>query len=361
MSTTPIMRKTMYVLVPVTLSVLLASCGDANAKRSNGNANANTNPPVTVDVATVTTDAIAQPVTVTGTFGSRDEIPLSFKIGGVIARVVVDQGVSVHKGQLLAALDLREIDAMVDKAKVGVDKAERDAARIRRLQADSVATLAQLQDATSAYDAARADYATAKVNREYATIIAPEDGLVLQRQATPGTTIGAGVPVLTIGGSSRGRVVRAGLPDRDALRVRVGDRARARFDALPNATFHGTVTLLGRAADARTGTYTVEVSLHDAASLPSGLVGRVDIAVRATTMAALIPVDALLEADADSAIVYTVSLGTPLVAQQHRVHIAQLHGDRAAVTGLENGARVITRGAPYVTQGSRVQLVGGAP
>ena len=154
MSTTPIMRKTMYVLVPVTLSVLLASCGDANAKRSNGNANANTNPPVTVDVATVTTDAIAQPVTVTGTFGSRDEIPLSFKIGGVIARVVVDQGVSVHKGQLLAALDLREIDAMVDKAKVGVDKAERDAARIRRLQADSVATLAQLQDATSAYDAA---------------------------------------------------------------------------------------------------------------------------------------------------------------------------------------------------------------
>ena len=357
MSTIPIMQKTLSVLVPLTLSAVLSSCGDANAKTSNANAN----PPVTVDVATVTTDAIAQPVTVTGTFGSRDEIPLSFKIGGVIARVVVDQGTSVHKGQLLAALDLREIDAMVDKAKVGVDKAERDAARIRRLQADSVATLAQLQDATSAYDAARADYATAKVNREYATIIAPEDGLVLQRQATPGTTIGAGVPVLTIGGSSRGRVVRAGLPDRDALRVRVGDSATARFDALPNATFHGTVTLLGRAADSRTGTYTVEVSLRDAASLPSGLVGRVGIAVRATTTAALIPVDALLEADADSAIVYTVSPGTPLVAQQHRVHIAQLHGDRVAVTGLENGARVITRGAPYVTQGSRVQVVGGAP
>jgi RND family efflux transporter MFP subunit len=333
-------------------TVALAACGNADAK----SADSNTTPAIPVAVASVTTDAVAQPVIATGTFGSRDEIPLSFKIGGVIARVTVDQGATVQRGQVLAALDLREIDAMLDKARVGVEKAERDAARLRRLAADSVATLAQLQDATSALDAAKADYAAAKVNREYATIVAPEAGVVLQRQATPGAMVGAGTTILTIGGSNRGRVLRAGIPDRDALRVRVGNAAQVRFDALPNTKFAGTVSLLGKAADARTGTYTVEVQLRDAASLPNGLVGHVEIAVRSTTTAAMIPVDALLEADADSALVYTVSASTPLVAEQHKVRIAQLVGDKAAVTGLENGARVITSGAPYVTPGARVEI-----
>lgn len=343
--------------VAAALALVLAACGTpADAKVADSTSNA----AVTVAVATVSTNAIAQPVTATGTFGSRDEIPLSFKIGGVIARVTVDQGTIVRKGQLLAALDLREIDALVDKAKVGVDKAERDAARVRRLATDSVATQVQVQDAVSALDAARADYATARVNREYATIVAPEDGVVLKRQATPGTTINAGSVVLSIGGSVRGRVMRMGLSDRDILRVRLGDAATATFDAVPATKFAGVVTLIGKAADSRTGTYTVEVQLKESSALPDGLVGRVQIAVRATGTAAMIPVDALLEADADSAIVYTVPDAEPFVATQHRVRITQLHGDQAAVTGLENGTRVITRGAPYVTPGAWVRIATGA-
>jgi len=313
-------------------------------------------PLVSVDVATVTSGNASQSVVATGVFGSRDEIPLSFKIGGVIARVMVDEGTSVQKGQLLASLDLREIDAMVDKARVGMDKAERDAARVKRLAADSVATTVQAQDAMSAFDAARADYATARVNREYATIVAPENGIVLTRHATPGTTIGAGMPVLTMGGSARGRVLRVGVPDRDVLRVRVGDAALVHFDAMPNTTYRGTVTLLGQSANTRTGTYAVEIALRGADALPAGLVGHAAIAARATSTAALLPVDALLEADADSALVYTVGTSEPLIAQPHHVRITQLIGDNAAVTGLENGARVITRGAPYVTRGARVRI-----
>ena len=270
-------RSALVLLAALSLPPSLAACrGAADARTVDADAGA----PVPVAVATVASGAVDEPVTATGTFASRDAIPLSFKIGGVIDRVTVDQGARVAKGQLLAALDLREIDAMVDKARAGLEKAERDAARIKRLAADSVATLAQLQDANSALDAARADHATARVNREYAIIVAPEAGVVLQREATPGATIGAGTTVLTIGGSTRGKVLRAGLTDRDALRVRVGDTATVAFDALPTATYHGTVTLLGGAADPRTGTYTVEVTLRDAGPLPEGLVGRVVIAAR---------------------------------------------------------------------------------
>ena len=328
---------------------------------------------VPVTIADVSADAIAQHVSATGTFAPRDEIPLSFKIGGVVARVLVDQGTAVRQGQLLAALDLREIDAMVDKARIGVEKAERDAARVARLVIDSVATLAQSQDATSALEAARADLATARVNREYATIVSPQAGIIEQRIATAGTTIGAGMPVFMLGGSARGRVLRAGVPDRDALRVRVGDAATVTFDAVRGVTYPAVVTLLGKSADARTGTYTVEVQLRDVrwsgsagksdgsaptiVSLPSGLVGRVAITTRATTTGALIPVDALIEADADSATVYTVSANAPYIAEAHRVRITQVVGDQAAVLGLEATSRVITRGAPYLTAGTRVRIV----
>lgn len=352
-----------YLLSSTILVLALAACSRSEGDKAatTTTADSTTVSPIAVAVATAGSGAAGSAVVATGTFGPRDEIPLSFKIGGVIAQVVVDQGAAVRKGQTLAVLDLREIDAMVNKARVGVDKAERDVARLRRLVVDSVATTSQLQDAESAAEAARADFTTARVNREFATIIAPEDGVVLQRQATPGTTIGAGTPVLTIGGSRRGNVLRAGVPDRDLLRLRVGDVAQVRFDALPDRVFRGKVALLGQSADSRTGTYTVEVQLADGASLPSGLVGRAEIASRATASGAtasatLVPVDALVEADADSAIVYTISETTPLRAQPHRVRILQLAGDQAAVSGLDSGARVITRGSAYVRPDARVRI-----
>jgi len=317
-------------------------------------------PLVAVAASNITTETIAQPVVATGTFGPRDEIPLAFKIGGVIARVTVDAGQTVRKGQLLAVLDLREIDALLDKAKIGVEKAERDQMRIRRLAADSVATLSQLQDATSALEAARTDVATARVNREYASIVAPEDGVILLRTGTAGSNIGPGTTVMLLGGGARGRVLRFGLPDRDALRVKVGDAATVRFSAVGDREYRGRVSLMGQSADARTGTYSVEVAIADAGTLPAGLVGQVDIAVRGNTRAVMIPVDALLEADADSATVYTLSSDREPIATARRVRIAQLIGDRAAVTGLSDDALVVTRGAPYVQPGGRVRVVPSA-
>ena len=218
-----------------------------------------------------------------------------------------------------------------------------------------------MQDASSAFDAARADYATARVNREFATIVAPEEGLVLQRQATAGITINAGATVATLAGRARGRVLRVGIPDRDAMHVRVGDAATAQFDAAPGVEYHGVVSLRSGSTDARTGTIAVELTLRDADRLPDGVMGRAEIAVRSSTHAAVIPVDALLEANGDSAHVYTVSASQPFTAQPHRVRIVQLVGEMVAVTGLDNGVRVITRGAPYVTTGARVRIAETTP
>jgi len=350
------------VLLSATMLPLMSACGDAPAPARDA---APRTPAVSVSVETVTSGANADPVTATGTFGSRDEIPLAFKIGGIVSRVLVDEGATVQRGQLLASLDLREINAAVDKAQVGFDKAQRDQARVQRLAADSVATLAQLQDATSALNAARSDLVTATVNREYATIVAPEGGIVLQRLATAGSNVSPGTPIMLLGGTRRGRVLRVGLPDRDALRVQLGDAATVHFDALPTRTFTGRVQLVGRSADPRTGTYAVEITVSGADALPSGLVGSVSIAARSSTgggkRGASVSVDALLEADRDSATVYLVAAtreapGDP-IAQPKRVRVRGVSGDRVMIEGLAPDARLVTRGAAYVTPGARVRIV----
>jgi RND family efflux transporter MFP subunit len=359
---------TRLVVLSTFAAFAAAACGtgdqSASAESAGVDADSAAQQPPAVPVAVATVGAAGEAVAVeaTGTYASRDEIALAFKIGGVVRDVRVDQGATVKRGQLLASLDLREIDAQVSKAHVAVDKAERDVARLARLAADSVATTSQLQDATSARDAASADLRSAQVNREYALITAPEDGIVLSRAATAGTTVAPGVPQFTLGGARRGRVLRVGLPDHDALRVRTGDRATVAFDALRGrSALTGRVVLVSQSADPRTGTYAVEIALEGANALPSGLVGRARITTRERSASDAVPVDALIEADRDSATVFVVdgpsTIGRTTTARAVRVRVGELRGDRAEVSGLTAGTPVITRGAPYVTAGARVKIV----
>ena len=331
------------------LSILLLSFGIAGCARGRAAApDAREKTLVAVRVGRVAFELVTRPVTATGTLGPKEEVPLSFKVGGVIAKLRVDEGQSVRAGDTLALLDLSEIDAAVVRARSAADKAERDLTRAQRLYGDSVATLEQAQNAATGRDVARAELETATFNRRYAIIVAPASGVILKRSAEPGELVQAGIPILKLGSHARGVVVRAGLADRDVVRVRLGDRAMVQFDAFPDRTFEGTVTELAGASDPMTGTYDVEVTIPAASWLASGLVGRVEIRPAATHPVALIPIESLLEADGSHATVFAVSADGRR-AERHSVTIAFLTGDRVAVTsGLEGVTTVVTDGAAYL-------------
>ena len=340
--------------------LLVASLVAAGCGRAAHGAQEPLDAPVPVRAALV---GAPGPTTVTGTgsLAFKDETPLAFKIGGVIARVSVDEGVRVHAGQVLAALDLREIDAGVAKSTAAAEKSRRDAARAERLYRDSVATLVQLQDARTTRDAADADQRAARVNREYAVITAPSDGVVLRRFTNAGAQVAPGTPVLQFGSASRGSVLRVGLADRDALRVRDGDPASVTFDALAGREFRGRVRQVAAAADARTGTYTVEVALDDPGALPSGLVGRVRITAsgsrpsRAATGVATIPAEALVEGGADHGVVFALD-ATGHTAVRRTVTLVGIDGDRILVRGLDGVRRVVTSGAAWLMDSARVEV-----
>src|SRR5262245_31149721 len=105
-------------LISVLAIAVVAGC-------SRGGAPAPGPGPVPVRVAPITVDRVGPPVTVSGTLGPKEDVTLSFKVGGVVARILVDEGQRVSAGQLLATLDLGEIDPAVAQARSAADKAER--------------------------------------------------------------------------------------------------------------------------------------------------------------------------------------------------------------------------------------------
>jgi RND family efflux transporter MFP subunit len=333
-------------------SVALGACGSDQAPRPR----AGSAKPVMVRAAPVTDTVLARPIVATGTVAPKDEIPLSFKAGGVISRVTADAGDAVRAGQILATLDLREVEAALAKARSAAAKAERDLGRSRRLYADSVVTLSQMQDAETAAEQARADLETAGFNRRYAVIVAPSAGTVLRRSAEPGQTVSPGSTVLVLGSQVRGNVVQVGLADRDVVLVRKGDPATARFEALPGKIFEGQVTQMDGAADSGTGAYGVEITLRDAGALVAGLVGQVEIRPDGGAPAALVPIEAILEADGSEATVFVLSTEGSR-AERRRVTVSFVDGGRVAVShGLEGASMVLTDGAAYLDDGMIVKV-----
>ena len=116
------------------------------------------------------------------------------------------------------------------------------------------------------------------------------------------------------------------------------------------------MTEIAAAADPMTGTYRVEVAVPRAEGLASGLVGRVEIRPRAAQRVALVPVEAVLEADGSRATVFTLSADGRR-AERRAVTIGFLAGDRVAVVaGLDGVRTVITDGAPYLDDRAAVRV-----
>jgi RND family efflux transporter MFP subunit len=295
-----------------------------------------------------------------GTISPAEEIRLSFKTGGIVASIPVDAGDRVAQGQPLASLVQEEVAAAVAQARALADKAERDLARGRSLYADEVATREQVEDLETARDVARANLRAAEFNARFSRIEAPADGIVLRKLVEQDELVAAGQPVVVLGDTSGGWIVRASLTDRDIVRVRVGDRASVTLDAYPGRQFDATVTELASAADPMTGTYEVKLAIDPQGQrFVQGLVAKVEMAGSPGAAVTVVPVQALLEADGTEAVVYVVATRDEgEVAERVAVRIGRLVGDQVEVLeGLQGGERVVTEGAAYVRAGEPVRIV----
>jgi multidrug efflux system membrane fusion protein len=313
-----------------------------------------------------------RPVYASGRLGADEDVKLSFKTGGIISRVHVQEGARVRRGQLLAELDLSEIRAQVQQAEAGLkqaeltlvnagialERAERDHRNVSGLFADSVATLEQKEDVDLALRAAQnqlevaqqgvrfqeEQLAIAKFNLEHSSITAPSNGVIQLRLANPNELIGPGSPVFLFGTNEQQYAIRVAVTDRDVVRIRVGNQATIHFDAWAESEFTGTVQEIAGMADPYTSTYEVKILVdpQDKQLLP-GFIGSVEIFPEETTELLMVPIDALVSADGSTGTLFVAEGGA---ARKVEVALAGMDQDRLLVRrGLSEESKVVVQGS----------------
>ncbi|WP_238387845.1 efflux RND transporter periplasmic adaptor subunit [Pararcticibacter amylolyticus] len=334
--------------------ILMLSCGN----------NASRNEAVREDIIPVRLQELEQgsdglAIRASGTFTTDDETVLSFKTGGVINRVLVKEGDAVKAGQLLATLNLTEVNAGAQQAVLAKEKAERDYQRAYKLYKDSVATLEQMQNAKTALEVAQQQVKAASFNRNYSEIRATVAGFVLQRFVNEGQVVGPGTPVLQINGAGGGEwLVKAGVSDRQWAAINKGDEATVESDALPGKNLSAFVYKKSEGIDPASGTFIIHLKLKDKASgkIASGMFARADIhPAKKNVNTWTIPYDALLDGDEGKGYVFTTN--DRKTATKTEVKIGDIRKDKVLITGGLEGAKfLIVSGSPYLNDGSKIKV-----
>lgn len=349
-----VMKIYSYYTLGITLLAISGACSSGN--QDTGLRDGDTVIPVQVQPL-ATTDT-ASTVIATGTFTTDDETALAFRNGGIIQQLRVNEGESFRKGQLLAAVESTEINTTLEQARLGLEKAERDYRRAQQLYADSVATLEQMENAKTAFDAARQDVERVSYQVNHTTITAPFDGYVLQRPANVGQVVGPGTPVLVVAGMGTGGwLLKVGVSDRQWSAIRTGDAATVTTDAIPGKELRAGVARKSEGVDPQSGMFNVYLKLDDTppSSLASGLFGKATIRLAQASGVWFIPYEALMDGDGGKAYVFVTDDGE--TARRVPVEVSDIQQDHAVVTaGLESGGSLIVSGGPYLRDGSQITI-----
>lgn len=293
-------------------------------------------------------------IKVLGIVMSEAEARPSFKTGGIIRKTYVKEGDMVAKGQLLATLEMDEIDAQVKQADEGLAKALRDKNRVANLYKDSVATLEQFQNVNTAYEVAKRTAEIAAFNRKHSEVRAPISGKVVKQIMYGGEVTGPGNPIFAILGVGKADwVIKAGLTDRDWARVKINDQVNISLDAYPGQTFKGYVSEKSSVGGNASGTFDVHIRFaNQPQNLAAGLVSQLTIISQNKENFTVIPIEALIKSNGKTASVFTALNGKAKLVD---IQISKLLGDKVAVaSGLEGISNVITIGAMYLEEGDQI-------
>ena len=295
-------------------------------------------------------------INASGRLANKSEQKLSFKTSGPVAKILVDEGDWVKKGQLLAQLNQEEINAQVAQSQSMFDEAKRNTDRYQALYKKRVVPVERLQSAETRLEVARSDLRIAKFNQLHSIIIAPDDGRILKRAIETNEMISPFQTAFVMSLSKGGWVIRSGVTDKDIVRINKGDTTAIQLDAYPGKVLKGQVSEVGAAADTRSHLFEIEITLSETElRLHSGFISRLAITPSQQEPVALLPIEAIVEAKSTKAQVFIINDSKEV--KQIDVDIAWLESNAVAIrSGLTEGSYVVTSGATYLHDGDIVSL-----
>lgn len=348
------MKKIQLLGLIVAISVLYACKEEDKSKKSLGETDV-----IPVKISAVSALGLPQKISATGLVGTENEAKYSFKIGGIINRVFVEEGQFFKKGQLLATLNSTEISAGLAQSSLSVDKAQRDYDRAASLYKDSVFTLEQLQNTRTALDIAQKAKEAIAFNERYSKIYAASDGFVSQKIANEGEVIDPGAPVFTIN-ETRGNdnyLLKVGVTDREWSAISLGQTAKVTLDGYANKEIDAFVFRKSQAADRALGSFQIELKLKLKDIKPAvGMFGKAEILTSQDENVKVIPYSSLVEADGDKAFVFAPD-GTGKV-KKIPVTISKIDNQQVYLKeGLADVEEIVISNSAYLNEKSAIKII----
>jgi multidrug efflux pump subunit AcrA (membrane-fusion protein) len=329
-----------------------------------------------------------------GTMEALHEAALYARVSGYVRRWYADIGTPVRAGQVLADIDVPELQQSVLQARAQLAQmqsalvlARANLERWRLLAADSAVTVQELQIYQQAYDAAGASVRAAEAylrglisTLQYTQVRAPFAGIVTARNVEYGaliTAAGASSSPLTAGGSqftSPTSVTAASLfrvAQTDTMRVyisvpqpyvasiRAGMQADLVVANLGNQSFRGTIVRTAGAVDPNTRTLLAEVDVPNPGRvLLPGMYTQLRITVQRVDAPLVIPSTALVTRSSGPQVIELITGANGRATVHLRsVQIARDYGSTLEiVSGLTDGALVATIGSQIFTDGQTVRI-----
>lgn len=377
-----------------TICLIAAVALGLNSCASSEKANAAENQPATTDAVTVgVTKPVRKPLQTSLSLSAElvpfQEIDVYAKESGYVRQLLVDYGTRVKKDQVMAVLEIPELeiqvkqdDADIKHAQDEVTRAENDLKRARaqetalhlqyeRLnsaskakpgliaqqeiddaQAKDLAGAAQVDSSQSALDASHSALATMQVKRQhdevlfdYSKITAPFAGVVTQRFANLGTLIQAGtnsstqaMPLVHLSEDDVFRLVIP-IPESYVRFIRIGDLANVSVPSL-GKTFTGEVKRFSEEVVSNTRTMHTEVDVKNTdGSLVPGLYAEATLLIQQKENALTVPLQAINRAN-DQAAVFVVGPGNKL-DERHVTLGIQTASDAEITSGLSPDDQIV--------------------
>ncbi len=315
-------------------------------------------PPVSVSVAKAQMVMWPQTLSAVASFKSIQGASLSPQSAGTVTGLFFDSGDVVKKNQLLLQINDNVARAQLASAQARLTNTKQARDRQRNLTKRKLTSAATLDQTVADFREAQAAVQQARAALADLQLRAPFDGHLGIREVALGQYIAPGTIVTDIEQWDLLRVIFS-LPQREIMRIKIGDQVHLRVDGLTKKDFNGKISAIDASVDPRTRDVRIEARINNPDELlRSGMYGVAKIILKQDKQILAIPQIAITF-KSYGAYLYVIKQQQGVdVVEARSVQTGRLHQGYIAIThGLKVGEQVVIAGQVKLHNGAKVQIV----
>jgi len=309
---------------------------------------------VPVEVAEVTTGAIASYISATANLVAEDQVKVLSEAEGRVERLLVEEGDMVTNGQVLAVLVQDEAKIILSKVELKASNASAALERARGTRDQGLISAEAYDTLKMEYDVARQEVAEAEWRLAKTVIRAPFSACVTERFITLGQHLRPGDELFTVADYDP-LVARIYLPERDVLELEEGREVRIALAANTELSFTGRIRQIAPVVDTATGTVKVTVeAVQPPAGVRPGAFVSIGIVRERHPTALLLPRESVIR-ELRAAHVFVSEDDT---AVKKAVELGLEEGDLVEVlSGVAEGDHVVVAGQGALDDGQKIKTL----